>query len=438
MSSDVHPSALAPPVDRTHDLRGAADAGRTGRSPGVNIAPGSDDDGWVVPPPVRLADGTHVQLYKDGQAWHAAFDAIRHARRRVCLELYIFASDDTGRAVADLLCRKARDGVRVFVMYDSFGSYYSDPAMFDAMRRAGAHVREFHPMNPWDCRHSWRPMNRDHRKLLVVDEHLGGLGGMNLGREYAGSWIVKAKVPAVRQTAGDAADGDPSNSGPWRDNGVGIAGPAVSCLLESFARTWRYVQHGGKIARTEFLHDPPDDDFGLLASAATTDSPLQPMLIRTINGARRSISLTVAYFAPDDALVDALCKAADRGVRVRLMLPGRGDVKLLVVAGRSYYELLMSHGVEVYERQNVMLHAKTIVVDAALTLIGSANLDSRSIEYNCELSASIRSAAFGAQVERLFENDVRFAVRIDPDQWKHRPQWDRFGQWVVSRARYLL
>jgi cardiolipin synthase len=425
-------------VDRTRDLHGPPPPGPTGTSAGVNIGPGTDDDGWVVPPAVRLSDVTHVQLYKDGEAWHAAFDAMKHARRRICLELYIFASDDTGRAVANLLCHKARAGVRVFVLYDAFGSYYSDPAVFDAMRRAGVHVRQFHPLNPWDCRHNWRPMNRDHRKMLVIDDHLAGLGGMNLGREYAGSWIVKAKVPIVRPQAGDPADGNPADSGPWRDNGVGIVGPAASCLLESFARTWRYVRHGGRINRTEFLHDRPGDDFGLLASAPTVDSPLQPNLIRRISAARRSISLTVAYFAPDDGLVASLCEAADRGVRVRLMLPGRGDVKLLVVAGRSYYELLMSHGVEVYERQNVMLHAKTIVIDGELTIIGSANLDSRSIEYNCELSAAIRSAEFGQQVERLFDNDVRYSHRIDPDQWKHRPTWDRVGQWVVSRARYLL
>ena len=439
MSTLARHTQNAPPADRTNDLRGPPPLGPTGRSGGVNIGPGSDDDGWVVPPPVRLSDGTHVQLYKDGEAWHAAFNAIKHARRRICLELYIFASDDTGQAVADLLCQKARAGVRVFVLYDSFGSFNSDPAMFQRLREAGAHVREFHPLNPWDCRHGWRPVIRDHRKMLVIDEHIGGLGGMNLGREYAGSWIVKAKVPIVRQQAGDAADGNPADPGPWRDNGVGLAGPAVSCLIESFARTWRYVKHGGKIRLTEYLHDSSHTDgFGLLASAATTDSPLQPNLIRRINGARCSISLTVAYFAPDDLLIDALCKAADRGVRVRLMLPGRGDVKLLVVAGRSYYELLMSHGVEVYERQNVMLHAKTIVIDGELTIIGSANLDSRSIEYNCELSAAIRSTDFGAQVERLFDNDVRYSHRIDPDQWKHRPTWDRVGQWVVSRARYLL
>ena len=425
------------PHDRTRvdDPPGQQPAGR---SAGVNVRPGSDDDGWTVPPPVRLNDGTHVQLYKDGEAWSVAFRALRHARRRVCLELYIFASDDTGRAVADLLCHKARHGVRVFVLYDSFGSALSDPAMFERMRKAGCYVREFHPLNPLRCRRNWRPLNRDHRKMLVIDDHVGGLGGMNLGREYAGSWIVKARVKAVRPTAGDAADGNPADGGPWRDTAVGLVGPAVSCLLESFARTWRYVGQGGRINKTEFLHDDPRDDFGLLASAATTDSPLLPALHKLIASARRSISLTYAYFAPDDPLVSELCQAADRGCRVRLMVPGQGDVKLLVVAGRSFYERLMAHGVEVYERQNVMLHAKTMVVDGHVSIVGSCNLDYRSIEYNCELSARIDSAAFGAQMESLFDNDVRYARRIDPDQWKHRPAWDRVGQWCVSRARYLL
>ena len=271
-----------------------------------------------------------------------------------------------------------------------------------------------------------------------MDDRLGGLGGMNLGREYAGSWIVKGKVPALRQTAADHVDGNPADSGPWRDTAVGLVGPAVSCLLESFARTWRYTRHGGRIARTEFLHDDPNDNFGLLASAPTTDSPLLPALHRLLRSARVSISLTYAYFAPDDPLVDELCRAARRGCRVRLMLPGRGDVRLLVIAGRSFYEKLMSHGVEVYERQNVMLHAKTMIVDARTSIIGSCNLDYRSIEYNCELSARIDSADFGKQMEALFDNDVRYARRIEPEAWSHRPVWDRVGQWVVSRARYLL
>jgi cardiolipin synthase len=400
-----------------------------GTATGAHMRPGEDDDGWVVPPPVKLSDGTRIFLYKDGEAWRAAFDAMKRARHRICLELYIFASDAIGRAVADLLCEKARHGVRVYVLYDSFGSMHSDRAMFDRMRHAGCRVMEFHPMRMWECRHGWRPFNRDHRKLLLIDDHLAGLGGMNLGQEYAGSWILKSAAKRSSYMT------DPDL---WRDNAIGIDGPAARILRESFARTWNYVYSGGRIRRAEMIHDIDGGEFGLLASVPTMDSPLKPALCRLLQSANVSIYLTVAYFAPDDVLIDELCKAADRGARVRLMIPGRGDHKLLVIAARSFYEKLMSHGIEIYERQNVMLHAKTMVVDGHISIVGSTNLDYRSIEYNCELSAVIRNKELGAQIEMLFENDVQYSKRIDPDIWQHRPHWDRFGQWLVSRARYLL
>ena len=148
--------------------------------------------------------------------------------------------------------------------------------------------------------------------------------------------------------------------------------------------------------------------------------------------------MTMAYFAPPDELVEQLCRAAKRGVRVRLMLPGKCDVNALITAQRSFYETLMGAGVQVYERQGVILHAKTMVIDGLISMVGSTNLDYRSIEYNLELSALIRSAAFGRQMEALFEHDVRFARRITLGKWRHRPTWDRFVQWGVSRARYLL
>src|SRR3954468_3393473 len=169
-------------------LPGMHEQGALGASTGLNIEPGSDDDGWTVPDPVELADGSVVQLYKDGEALHAAYEAIKNAKQRVCLEMYIFASDSTGRAFADLLCEKARQGLRVYLTYDSFGSIASDPKMFESMRRAGVIVQEFHPFWPWEGRFSWRPLNRDHRKLLVIDNDLAGVGGVNLAGGDAGVW----------------------------------------------------------------------------------------------------------------------------------------------------------------------------------------------------------------------------------------------------------
>jgi cardiolipin synthase len=424
-----------------------------GITTGLNLQPGSDDDGWVIPEPAMLSDGTRVQLYKDGEALHAAYEAIRHAKRRICLEVYIFADDPTGRAFADLLSEKARQGVAVYLIYDSFGSIATDREMFRQMIRAGVRVEVFHPIRPWETRFSWRPINRDHRKLLVIDDHIAGLGGLNIGTEYAGSWVIASDKHACEL---------------WRDNGVGLVGPSARNFLHAFARSWRYVTAGGQMGKAEYIHgidlsnitgrrlaahagalsrhrsrlhlppEAPQPDVGILASTPTTSSVLRLLLHRLTSEAKNSLQLTMAYFAPDDDLIDDLCRAARRGVKVQLMLPGKGDVRALIVAARSFYEKLMSHGVEVFERQGCVLHAKTIVMDGRVSVLGSTNLDSRSIEYNCEISAIIRNKVFGAQMIRLFENDICYAKRINLKEWRRRPLGDRVVQWAVSRARYVL
>ena len=143
----------------------------------------------------------------------------------------------------------------------------------------------------------------------------------------------------------------------------------------------------------------------------------------------------MAYFAPPGALIDELCATARAGVQVRLMLPGRSDVPLLVTAARSFYARLLAAGVEVYERQHAMLHAKTLCVDGRLVVVGSTNFDRRSLQYNCELSAVIHSEALGGQVGELFEHDVGRARRITPGQWRRRPARDRLMQWAVRQLR---
>jgi cardiolipin synthase A/B len=413
--------------------------GQAGTSTGVNLEPGHDDDGWIVPPPVRLADGSRVQLFKDGEALHAAYEAIRHAKHRICLEVYIFASDGTGHAFADLLSRKARDGVPTYVIYDSFGSISTDRAMFANMRRAGVHLTAFHPIRPWEVRFGWRPFNRDHRKLLVIDDHIAGLGGLNVGAEYAGSWVVRL----------EGKEGDV-----WRDNGMSVIGPSARVFLKSFANTWRYIHSGGRITKALLIHGvngfdhastPRDSEplveresLGVIASVPTLRAPLAGFFQQLMRRAKRSVELTMAYFAPADEFINELVAAAKRGVRVRLMLPEVCDVQLLVTAARSFYDTLMAAGVEIYERKAVVLHAKSLVIDSEISVIGSTNLDYRSIEYNCELSAVVRSEEFGAQMHALFEHDVRYATRISPEAWRRRPYLDRIGQWAVKRARYLL
>ena len=277
----------------------------------------ADDDGWISPPPVALSGGTSIKLYKDGEGLYAAFQAIAGAKRVIGLEVYIFADDETGQAFADLLCKKAKEGVRVFVIYDSFGTRGftgAEPEMFQRMRNAGAQVQVFHPMRPWECHYGWRPVNRDHRKLLVIDGSAAWLGGLNIGREYGGSWI-KHRAKKKCQF--------------WRDNAVSIYGPGCKLFMHAFGHTWNYVNRGGRIRRAEFIEHLYDGELGIMSVVPTLNSPLRPFLHRMLREAKKSILMTMAYFAPDDPLIDGLCKAAQRGVRVRLMLPGICDVPVV-------------------------------------------------------------------------------------------------------------
>jgi cardiolipin synthase len=424
---------------------------------GVNTRPGSNDDGYRVPPPVTLADGSSIRLLKDGQALRAAYDAIASAKRRICLEFYIFLPDATGSAFLDLLERKAREGVEVYVIYDSFGSFVTRER-FRQLRAAGARVAEFHPLLPWELRFGWRPFNRDHRKLVVVDDEIAGVGGLNIADPYAGQWVSKdVNLPPERL---------------WRDTAVGVRGPSARMFLRAFAKTWHYIHHGGRIHGTEHLEHvrrespmkgarlgrtsrylmrrftgtpfeifdpgPPGDDIGVFAHAPTLASPLRSLLTRLIRGAHQSIDMTMAYFAPDDDLIGELCTASARGVRVRLMMAAKSDLPIMTVAARAFYDRLLCHNVEIYERQRVVLHAKTLCIDDAVSIVGSTNLDYRSIEANCEISAIIRSPQFGQHMRELFEHDMLYSKQITREVWQRWPVRDRMVMWMVTRLRQVL
>ena len=464
MSENFEPisNLLSPDAARQPWRQGesSAEQEEAGVRRGLNLEPGSGDDGWRTPPLVRLDDGTRLQLYKDGEALHAAYEAVKSAKHRIFIEVYIWASDDTGRAFADLLCKKSREGVAVYAMHDGFGSAFSKREVFRQMRKAGVRVIEFHPLIPWQSRFSWRPGNRDHRKLLVVDDRIAGVAGLNMGNRYAGAWVApRAKL-------------DPSKL--WRDAGVGILGPGAEIFARAFIRTWNYCLHRGPVRKALWFegidagesakgprvgksrqlkpHETPrpvpgrypedaldtGTQIACMAGAPTLASPLRPFLYQLIRDARRSLSMTMAYFAPDEEMIRLLCAAAERGVRVRFMFARKSDVQALVWAARSFYQRLMDAGCTVYERQNVMVHQKSIVVDGNLGILGSTNLDYRSIEFNLELSAVVRSPEFAQQLESLFDHDVGFAKKIDPAEFRKATWRDKAVMWTVNRMRYVL
>ena len=417
---------------------------------GLNIEPGPQDDGWETPTPITLSDGSTVRLYKDGESLKSAYDAVAAAQSRICMEFYIWADDNTGRAFADLLMKKAREGVHVYIIYDSLGTWgTNDRKMFDNMRRSGIRVGEFHPIRPWECKFSWRPYARDHRKILVVDDKYAGVGGLNIADNYAGSWVAKNSLKPNQY---------------WRDTAIGIRGPAHRMFLSAFIRNWNYIHKGGRIIKTQYVGNVNlpkvrrgyhagtsrvedlyiakqpilENEIGLIATSPCLNSPLRPILHTLLNQAKTSIRMTMAYFAPDDDLIESLCRAARRGVKVQLMFGAKSDMPIMITAARAFYERMLSAGVEIFERQHVILHAKTMIIDSEIALIGSTNLDYRSIEYNLEISAVVRSHEFGKQTHALFDNDIQFSRKINLAHWKRRPYWDKFVQSLVRRVRYVL
>jgi len=415
---------------------------------GINTVPGSADDGWVAPPTVTLKDGTRLQLFKDGEAMLAAFKAIERARFRICLEVYILRNDGTGQAFSRVMCEKARSGVLVYFIYDCFGCSGARRLIAD-MKAAGVKLAEFHPTRPWECKFGYRPWSRDHRKILLIDDDIAGIGGLNIGDEYGGDWVTHTGRPP-RDVL--------------RDTGIGIVGPSARPLLPCFAATWRYVHTGGRIRRAEFLHNliiPPASKgnrvgkqkridsgtvasvgelgpIGYLGSVPTLASPLRPFLYSLLSRSSKTIRLIMAYFAPDDDLVDRLCDAARRGVDVRLIFASSSDHPIMTVAARSFYEKFLEAGVRVFEREGAMLHAKSLSIDGRWSLVGSTNLDYRSIEFNLEISCLIDSTEFTSQIDKMMDHDIRFSSEFDSETWRKRAMIDRLVQWTVSRLRYLL
>jgi cardiolipin synthase len=404
-----------------------------------------------------LVAGNRVDLLADGPStYRSMLAAIRSARQYIHMESYIFDDDETGRTFADAFIAKRREGVSVALMIDGVGTLNTPKALFDRMREAGVQVVVFNPINPAEARAGWSPNNRDHRKLLVVDGKVGFLGGINISDVYSSSPSGGSSSAVLRGSAGDGdgqpkagakqpnpgdsqagPDGSPRDpkEAPWRDTQIRIEGPAVAEIERVMQQGWQ-EQHGPPLAPGEFFpHATPQGDLIVRIIANRPGDrdgyTLYLTLVSAIQSAQRSIHITMAYFVPDPAFLQALMDAAKRNVDVVLVLPGFTDSSLVFYAGRSYYTDLLESGVKIYERRDALLHAKTAVIDQVWSTVGSSNMDWRSFALNYELNAVILGSRFAEQMEKLFANDVARAQRIDAETWSHRGIKDRFMESIA-------
>jgi len=367
-----------------------------------------------------ISVGNDVELFVNGDRIFPVFlDTIRAARRSVNLLTYVYWEGGIAHDVAGLLCERARDGIEVNVLLDWVGSLRMDQTLIEQMREAGVCVARFRPPKPYAVR---RLNNRTHRKLLIVDGRIGMTGGVGIAEEWTG----------------DAQDPDH-----WRDTHVRVRGPVVRGLQGAFAENWLEAT-GDALVGDDWLPPlEPVDGGGAMqlvrSRAGVGDTNVEALYYLAIASARDSLDLTAAYFAPRPAFLEALCDAAERGVRVRLLVPGPHiDKEFVRAAGRRSYERLLACGARIFEYQPTMLHAKTMVIDGAWSSVGSVNFDNRSFQLHDEATLGVRSERFAQELTEQFERDLQVAEEIRPGRWQGRALHQRATEAVLGLARREL
>jgi cardiolipin synthase len=371
----------------------------------------------------QFVAGNRVRLLQDGgSAFPAMLEAINGAREQILLEMYWFDSGRIGRRFAAALHEALARGVEVGIIYDSIGSIGADPEMFDALERAGAGVMEFNPVAPWKRRFRLsRLTRRDHRKILVVDGAIGFTGGINIGDQW---------LPEEQEGGG------------WRDDMVLVEGPAVRGFVDCFRSTWRAVG-GSPLERSPAPFGAPialpeaELQEGVRVLGHSRGEISHSYLSR-IQHARRRVWIANSYFVPDRKVVRALCRAADRGVDVRILLPDRSDVPMTDWAGRHVWPRLLRHGVSLYAWTGGILHSKTAVIDGRWATIGTFNLDYLSLRMNLEVTAAFLDEGFGATMEAAFERDFERSYLVDPHAFRYRALGERLLEMIAYRLRKFL
>jgi cardiolipin synthase len=349
--------------------------------------------------------------------WHCAgqnifpamLDAIANARESVRLETYIYSDGHLGRQFAEALLLAARRGVRVSVLVDAFGSWTLPENYFNDLVAAGGNARRFNRLT------FWRFAVRDHRKLLTCDGRVAFVGGFNISDEY---------------------DGDGISSG-WCDIGAQIENqPLVAALAASFDELFSFAEtHRHPLQRLlSRRHSVFECDDKPMHHALTKMGTFSKLLRHDLAFAR-DVQIISAYFLPTYRLRRALMRVARRGGRVRLILAGRSDVYLSQLAARNFYSRLLQAGVEIYEYEPQILHAKLICA-GPVTYIGSANLDIRSLRLNYELILHFNDKDIAAGAHEIFEKTLEHSRRIDPETWQQKQTW--WQRWQYRWAHFLL
>lgn len=381
---------------------------------------------------VPLIDGNKVTLLFDGpQTMSEMLKAINGAKNNINLETYIFDQDELGIQFADALIAKRQSGVTVNILYDSVGTIGVPAEFFDRMRTAGINLLEYNPINPAKVKgDDWKVNNRDHRKVLIVDGKTAFTGGINISADYSKGSLFRSSGKQAKQ----------KDDVGWRDTHIKIEGPAVHAFQWLFVRQWA-TQDRTDLPEAEYFPQQViagDKVVRVLASDPGGQFEIFKAYSLAIQEAKKSIHLTSAYFVPDRQTIDSLIAAAKRGVDVKIVLPGVSDSGLVFHASHSLYDELLSNGIKIYHLKLAVLHAKTAVIDGTWSTVGSTNIDMRSFLHNSELNVVVLGAAFGNEMEKAFQEDMRDSKQITLADWRNRPFTDRMKEWAARMMNYWL
>ncbi len=362
-------------------------------------------------------DNKVLLLWKDQESFQIIFDSIKKAKELICLAFYIFRNDETGNELAEILKQKALEGVKVYILYDHFGSLFTPMKFWKALRDSGVQIKASYPFK-WTS-----PLNyvhRDHRKLIILDGDIAFTGGLNIANEYRGYHLLKKKRG-------------------WRDTGIFLEGPIATKLLDEFTRSWT-IWKGAPITFQKNVM-PIKGGVPVLpifASSARGRRHMRKLLYYSINNASKNIYLTTAYFTPSRRMLQVLENAVKRKVEVKLLLPGKSDISAAHYAGRAFFAKLLKAGVRIYNYQGEILHAKTSVFDEIWSIIGSANLDFQSLRRNDEGNVGIIDRQFGKQMVDVFNEDLKNSNEIHLTDWLQRPLIDKLKEHFYALFRRRL
>ncbi|MEO6812990.1 MAG: cardiolipin synthase [Ginsengibacter sp.] len=372
-----------------------------------------------------LTSKNSVKLLINGEnKFPEVLSALREAKNHIHIEYYIFEDSGIGNEIGNILIQKAKEGVKVRFIYDDFGSSSIRKKFVRNLR--DNRVEAFPFLKISFLIFANRINYRNHRKIIVIDGHTAFVGGINVSDKYINK------------------EGDAQHLY-WRDTHLRIDGPGILELQYLFLCDWNFCANE-KIKPDRIFFPPIKDletagDKIVQIAASGPDSKIPTILfslMQAINLATKEILITTPYFIPGESLIDAVTIASLSGLSVKLLVPDKSDSILVNAAARSYYDDLLNAGVEIYLYQKGFVHAKTLVADRKVAVVGTANMDFRSFDLNFEVNAIVYDSEIANQLADVFYNDIKFAKRIDEAEWSNRSRIKQLGQKTARLLSPLL